>query len=193
MHLLRLAFFGCALGAVLAAFGAAKPKPFYTKTADAVKAAKAAERPILIYFAPKDTKIDADFSNRVLKNKVFMGEVVGKNFVLLKVVPKMKLVGNAQEILNLPTNDLASVNLGFQGTDKMWGYGFAILDSEAKTALARGGYAGLAQPKADLPLNTWIETLIAACESKKIPFEVSPALRKYLDNPPQEKKDRKGK
>ena len=193
MHLLRFAFFGCALGAVLAAFGAAKPKPFYTKTADAVKAAKASERPILVYFAGKNSKVDADYSGRVLKNKVFMGEVVGKNFVFLKIVPQINMKGNAQTIVGLSTNDQAAVDLGFQGVDKMWGYGFAILDSEAKTALAKGAYGGISQPKADLPLNTWIETLIAACEAKKIPFEVSPALRKYLDNPPQEKKDRKGK
>ena len=179
-----------ACAAVTCAFGAPKAKA-YTKTADAVKAAKAADRPIMIYFAPKGSKVDQQFSDKVFKNKIFMSEVAGKNFVLLKIVPQMKLVGNAQTILGLSTNDLNSVNLGFSVADGSWGYGFAVLDSDAQKALVRGGYGGMPQPKDDLPLNNWFEVLGTLCQSKGIKYEASPALQKFIENPQPAKKSKK--
>ena len=186
--LILSALAACAVGTC--ALGAPKAK-FYTKTADAVKAAKAADRPILLYFAPKGSKVDQEFTDKVFKKKIFMDEVVGKNFVLLKIVPQIKMHGNLQTIMGLSPNDQNSVNLGFQGVDKMWGYGFAILDSDAQKALVRGGYGGMPQPKGELPLHNWFEVLNTLCQSKGVKYEVSPALQKYIANPPSEKKSKK--
>jgi hypothetical protein len=162
-----------------------------TKAADAVKAAKKAEKPILIYFAPKESKTDAEFKDRVFNNRLFMHDFVARNFVLFKCVPKIDMNGNAQTIVGLSTNDQAAVNLGFQGTDKMWGYGFAILDSAAAKAICRAGYGGLAQPKEDLSLTAWWEILISMCESKSIDLELSPAVKKYLEKKSPEKSEKK--
>jgi len=174
-------------------------KTFFTKYEEAVAAAKASERPILLFCSTKGSATDEFYTKSILKNPVFNKEVVKPNLIVLQLQrPALKgtpypdpkgLSSNVVEVLNYALRSPRCA------TDKDYEHlysGVVLIDSEGtKTIGAFLRLPQLQQPRPDTPVNLWMQTLVYFCEAQNVPFTVSPALKKYMETDPDAKPDKK--
>ena len=201
--ILALAVMACvaAVSAVAAPAKKAPKKINFTKFEEAVAAAKASERPILVFCTVKGTPHEDYLVKTVMKNPYFVKEFAKPNLIVLHLQrPALKgapwpdptgLSSNAVEVLNYA---LRSPRCDTDADYKHLYAGVVLLDSEGKKTI--GAFLrtpNLQQPRADTPLNLWMQTVVYFMEAQNVPFTVSPALKKYMETDPDEKPAKKGK
>ena len=192
--LMAAASVACAVPAGTASKKAPK-KLVVTKYEEAVAEATASERPILVVCARKGFAQDDFLSKQLLKNPVFMKELVKPNLVVWNLqCPPAKKGSPWPEPQGLSSNAVALLNYALRSprveTDKTYEHlysGVVLVDSTGTKTI--GAYLRppqLQQPRADTPLNTWMQAFVYFCEGQKVPLTVSPALKKYMETDPGE-------
>ena len=205
-RILAFAVMACmaAVSAVAAPTPAKKaPKKFvFTKYEEAVAAATASERPILVICTAKGTPQEALLTKDVMKNPYFMKEFVKPNLIVWHL-PCARVNNQPwpDPPKGLSTNAVALLNYALRSpradTDKEYEHlysGVVLVDSTGKKTI--GAYLrtpNLQQPRADTPLNIWMQAVVYFMEAHNVPFTVSPALKKYMESDPDEKKSKKEK
>lgn len=203
--ILAFAVMACvaAVSAVAAPAPAKKaPKKFvFTKYEEAVAAATASERPILVICTAKGTPQEAYLSKDVMKNPYFTKEFVKPNLIVWHV-PCARVKNQPwPDPTGLSSNAVALLNYALRSpradTDKEYEHlysGVVLVDSTGtKTIGAYLRTPQLQQPRADTPLNLWMQAVVYFMEAQNVPFTVSPALKKYMETDPDEKPAKKGK
>lgn len=204
--IMNLVVMACAAAMVASAAPApAKKTPkklVFTKYEEAVAAATASERPILVVCTAKGTPQEAFLTKDVMKNPYFMKEFVKPNFIVWHLPcarvknqpwpdPPKGLSTNAVELLNYA---LRSPRVATEKEYEHLYSGIVLVDSAGKKTI--GAYLRtpqLQQPRADTPINTWLQTVVYFCEAQQIPLTISPALKKYMETDPDEKPSKKKK
>ena len=164
-----------------------------TKYEEAVAEATASGRPILVVCTRKGFAQDDFLAKQLLKNPVFMKELVKPNLVVWNLrCPIIKQGGFWPSPQGLSSNAVNLLNHALRSprvaTDKTYEHlypGVALVDSTGTKTI--GAYLRppqLQQPRADTPLNTWMQAFVYFCEGQKVPLVVSPALKKYMEAEP---------
>lgn len=192
--LMAAASVACAVPAGTASKKAPK-KLVVTKYEEAVAEATASGRPILVVCSRKGLAQDDFLSKQLLKNPVFIKELVKPNLVVWNLqCPIIKQGGFWPSPQGLSSNAVNLLNHALRSprvaTDKNYEHlypGVALVDSTGTKTI--GAYLRppqLQQPRADTPFNTWMQAFVYFCEGQKVPLTISPALKKYMETDPGE-------
>ena len=176
------------LCAAACAFGAPKgKKPLYTNGEEAVKAAVACEQPILVFLTVKGSKQEGLINKKLLGDKA-VNEFFRKNFVVWRATQKLG-ADKQPHLTGFTTNEVAMLKTFIPKDRETYHSVCAVLSADGKKCLK--GYYGDGGMPAILELedlHIWLPTMLCSLDAGKIPYEVTPALKKFLETPQDEPK-----
>ena len=199
---LILSLFSTALLALSAAETKKTPKKFvYAKYEEAVAAATASDRPILVFCTVKETPLEEFLAKKVMTNPYFMKEFVKPNCIVchlrrpaVKGAPWPDPTGLSSDAIQVLNDALRSPRCEKEPSYRHLYPGVVLLDSTGRKTL--GAFLRepkFQQPRPDTPLNFWLQTTVYFFEACNLSCTVSPALKKYMETYPDDKRTKEGK
>ena len=181
-------------------------KPVYMKAAEAIKAAEAANQPIMLFFLVDRDPVSDFLRQKVLANKLFRDELAKQNVVLLNIKIKPELPKNVKEkptkidlkgvkdaerklIENYGLDEKANNQAKAQGKPERT-Y-MDLVNYPAVIGLSPDGTKHLfrmGRYDKDGGMGVWISTVADTLRSAGFEPVVTPKIQKILDNPDDPKK-----
>lgn len=165
-----------------------------TKYAEAVKMAQTCQQPIFVYAYVKDSDSGNLLKTTFSRSKPFK-EFACMNLVVWRcqLNPKKPEKGGRPSKNDGPDFSRIRDEAECAVLKKVHAAGgIAFLDMEGKGLLL--GADDVPKLTADLDFGTWLQTVVSIAETKKLSFEISDAVKAFMEaDPTEKKKGKKGK
>ncbi|MCQ2388916.1 MAG: hypothetical protein MJ138_04320 [Kiritimatiellae bacterium] len=166
----------------------------YTKYAEAVKMAQTCQQPIFVYAYVKDSDSGNLLKTTFSRSKPFK-EFANMNLVVWRcqLNPQKPEKGNKPAKNGAPDFSRIRDEAECAVLKKVHAAGgVAFLDMEGKGLLL--GADDVPKLTADLDFGVWLQTVVSIAETKKLSFEISDAVKAFMEaDPAEKKKGKKGK